>query len=95
MHATPQYSLAYLFLIVFWTALALGLWRITPRDLYSPCSPSPEKVMHVLILASLGAAAGGLLRRMRVGAAIGAGAVVCWYTLWCGIEKMFEWMFPL
>jgi len=95
MDAKRHYSLAYLFLIVFWAALALGLWRITPRDHYSSCSLSPVKVMHVLVAASLVAAVGGLFRKMRIGGAIGAGAAVFWYIMLCGIGRMFECMFPL
>jgi len=79
-----QYSLAYLMLIVFWFAVALGLMRAAPlfwadRNLWL--------VPIVLNPTALGAAVGGFIKSMRLLAAISCAIVVIPIAL----QRAFIW----
>ena len=97
MNAARHYSLAYLFLIVLWFALALGLWRVAPKwhGWGHPAIADVGNALLVVMLASAGAGLGGFFKNMRIGAVIGAMAMVCWLTFCWSIEKMFDWLFPI
>ena len=67
MTSKRQFSLSYLFLEIFWIALAMGLSRLFPTQEY------PVKVIiSLLFCISTGAALGGLFKNMRYGVLLGA-----------------------
>lgn len=76
-----QYSLAYMFLEMFWIAGALALWReaywlyIRYRESFGGWNPSEKgELFLVLVMAAIfcgGTALGGMFSRMQLGALMG------------------------
>jgi hypothetical protein len=83
--------------MVFWFALSLGLWRVAPCWRYygMPGLPDLGEILQVRMLASLGAGVGGLFKRMRIGAAIGACLMACGIVLLWAIQRTSEWLTPI
>ena len=78
-----QYSLASLFLIAFWFALALGLVRLA-ISVYP--YPVAWRVTAILAITSLGAGVGGLVRETRIVAA----ATFCIAAIPVGLRSVME-----
>ena len=97
MDAKRRFSLAYLFLIVFWFALAFGLWRVVPiwPNYRMPNLLPVDQLLYVCMLASAGAGVGGFFKNMKLGGAIGAVLMICCFVLFWGLQQFFEWLFPL
>ena len=87
MDAKRQFSLAYLFLIVFWFALALALWK-GAQWWYK--WDGVDSFLLLLMFASIGAGIGGFFKRMWIGASVGAGLMMCLLTLCWGIKRFVD-----
>ncbi len=75
MTKRPQFSLAYLFLEIFWIALALGLTTQAFRLDYE--AASRFSVTFLLLAAQAwGAAIGGLFQRMKTGFWVASGIIL-------------------
>jgi hypothetical protein len=97
MEHPHQFSLGYLFLILFWFALSLGLWRVAPSWRYFgyPAFVDIGQLLQVLMLASMGAAVGGFFKRMWIGAILGACSMVVWLTLVWAVDELLAWLTPI
>jgi hypothetical protein len=102
MEQKRQFSLAYLFLIVFWAAVALGLWRLAPAlSGYGmpPAGGLPgielETIADVFAWAAAGATIGGFFRRMRIGATIAASMGMLLFTFLWAVEELLFWFTPI
>ncbi|MGI8978942.1 MAG: hypothetical protein ACR2FY_06935 [Pirellulaceae bacterium] len=80
MTSKVQFSLAYLFLEIFWIALALGL--ATQAFRLSDDAASRFSVALLLLSAqSLGAAIGGLFHRMKTGFFVVSAVIIGFFVL--------------
>ena len=80
MAGKRQFSLSYLFLEIFWIALALGITRFVIWT-FSANSALLDTLRFVLVpggLACYGASVGGCFGKMRIGAACGAALFFIW-----------------
>jgi hypothetical protein len=86
-----QFSLAYLFLEVFWIGAALALARqaylLRLRSgvlgsLINPDSTVQYAAVVALTIVCGGTAIGGLFRRMELGAVLSIAAVTCLFIAW-------------
>jgi hypothetical protein len=83
----PQFSLAFIFLEVFWIAAALGVLKLGSSLLEQTQNHSIDPAFASLIMLltemclflCMGAAIGGLFRRMTLGFALAA-ALCCAYV---------------
>lgn len=103
MPTNRQFSLAYLFLEIFWIAVTLALLRqaywlhFRYRSFFDGwTSGDTEAAFCLLILAALfagGTAIGGLFRRMRLGALVVLGilSLIAWMIfLWAMMQPAVQ-----
>jgi ABC-type xylose transport system permease subunit len=86
MERPTQFSLAYVFLEMFWIAGTLAAWReshllyFRHREFFGGWNPSERGTLFlVLVIAAIfcgGTAVGGLVGRMQLGAVVGAIAAI-------------------
>ena len=84
MKSDRQFSLGYLFLIVFWFAVALGLARLAPLVWHEAVL---WRIVAILAFTALAAGVGGIFREMKMVAAIAFGLAAAPIVLGWAFEQ--------
>ena len=94
MDKPRQFSLAYLFLILFWAAVAAALLRLFPYAAEGD-SINPVLLLGTAFLTALGTAVGGFFKKMRIGAAVGCSLAVILVLFFWSLCTLVYWLFEL